>query len=682
MRSFNSFAQSMLKYFFILTVLLSGFNILKAQPCTTLGQTPETAFPVCGSQPFGQTQVPVCGGTTITAPGCTNAALADLNPYWYKFTCFTSGTLGFTITPVNPSDDYDWQLFDVTNHSPAEVFTNTALFVACNWSGEVGTTGASAAGNSLIVCATSSGSPYRPLFSAMPNIIAGHDYILLISHFSGSDQSGYNLTFAGGSASIIDPLPPHVSSASASCDAESITIKLNKKMKCKTLAPDGSDFSIDATGISITGATGHGCSQSFDMDSVTLTLSAALPPGNYLVSVKNGTDGNTVGDNCDRFVGVDESLPLTIYPKIPTPMDSLVKPGCSPQTLELVFRKKIKCSSIAANGSDFSVIGSYPVIITGATANCSGDLTTSITVQLSAPMQVAGNFIIRLNKGSDGNTILDECDQETPAGSFIPFTVKDTVNADFTYNITYGCQRNVVQYFHNGANAVNSWLWNFDGTETSTEQNPMHQYQTFNPKNTTLIVSNGVCADTSKMKLFFDNYLYVDFEITSLVCPDDKAVIKNATVGNIVSWSWDFGNGSTGNLKDPLPQSYQVRPDSYYANVKLLVVNSYGCKDSTYRYVQVINNCYIAVPTAFTPNGDGLNDYLYPLNAYKAKNLSFSVYNRFGQRIFYTTDWTNKWDGTFKGQGVDPGTYVWILRYFNPDTKRNVEQKGSTVLIR
>ena len=99
--------------------------------------------------------------------------------------------------------------------------------------------------------------------------------------------------------------------------------------------------------------------------------------------------------------------------------------------------------------------------------------------------------------------------------------------------------------------------------------------------------------DTSKMKLFFDNYLYVDFEITSLVCPDDKAVIKNATVGNIVSWNWDFGNGSTGNVKDPLPQSYQVRPDSY-ANVKLLVVNSYGCKDSTYRYVgdqQLLHSC-------------------------------------------------------------------------------------------
>jgi hypothetical protein len=58
------------------------------------------------------------------------------------------------------------------------------------------------------------------------------------------------------------------------------------------------------------------------------------------------------------------------------------------------------------------------------------------------------------------------------------------------------------------------------------------------------------------------------------------------------------------------------------------------------------------------------------------------VYNRFGQRLFYTQDWTNKWDGSFKGQGADPGTYVWILQYTNIDTNLKVEQKGSVILIR
>jgi gliding motility-associated-like protein len=198
-----------------------------------------------------------------------------------------------------------------------------------------------------------------------------------------------------------------------------------------------------------------------------------------------------------------------------------------------------------------------------------------------------------------------------------------------------------------------------------------------------LIVSNGVCSDTAAITLFFDNLLHAKFETSSIVCPGDKAVFVNNTVGNnITNWSWNFGNGNTSNIKNPPAQSYNVGTATYSAIVKLVVTNSYGCSDSTSQLIRIINNCYIAVPSAFTPNGDGFNDYLYPLNAYKAVNLSFSVYNRFGQKLFYTTDWLNKWDGTFKGQGVDQGTYVWILTYTNKDTNKRVEQKGTTVLIR
>ena len=454
-------------------------------------------------------------------------------------------------------------------------------------------------------------------------------------------------------------------------------------MKCNSLAADGSDFTVNAAGISITGATGNGCSNSFDMDSVILSLSGPLAPGSYAVTIVNGTDGNTLKDNCDRTIPVNETLPLTIFPIIPTPMDSLTKPGCAPQVLELVFRKPIRCNSIAADGTDFSVIGTYPVTVTGATGNCGTGLTSKIFVQLSAPLQVAGNFIIRLNRGSDGNTLLDDCTQETPVGSILPFTIKDTVNADFTYSIIYGCQKNVVQYLHsNNNNGVTSWNWNFDNINSSNLQNPIINYTTFNQKVTTLIVTNGVCSDTSTTTLFFDNYLEVKFEATTIVCPGDKVFIKNSTIGNITTWSWDLGNGSTSSIKDPPPQTYTVAASSYAALIKLFVINNYGCRDSAFRYIKVINNCYIAVPSAFSPNGDGLNDYLYPLNAYKAADLKFSVYNRFGQRLFYTTNWTNKWNGTFKGQGADPGTYVWILSYINTDTGKRVEQKGTTVLIR
>lgn len=62
--------------------------------------------------------------------------------------------------------------------------------------------------------------------------------------------------------------------------------------------------------------------------------------------------------------------------------------------------------------------------------------------------------------------------------------------------------------------------------------------------------------------------------------------------------------------------------------------------------------------------------------------LKFTVYNRLGQRVFYTENWTRKWNGKFRGQDADPGTYVWVLTYYNPDLRKMIEQKGSTVLIR
>ena len=74
----------------------------------------------------------------------------------------------------------------------------------------------------------------------------------------------------------------------------------------------------------------------------------------------------------------------------------------------------------------------------------------------------------------------------------------------------------------------------------------------------------------------------------------------------------------------------------------LIVKNNIGCFDTAQTNIKVFYNCYIAVPSAFTPNGDGLNDYLYPLNAYKADNLEFRVYNRWGQLVFETKDWTKK----------------------------------------
>ena len=281
--------------------LFLSFLFVRSQTCTTAGQNPSTAFPVCGTSVFSQSIVPYCGGAPVPGPCSSTDSLTDTNPFWYKFTCFKAGTLGFLITPQDLNDDYDWQLFDVTGRNPNDIYKDINLFVACNWSGNPGLTGASSAGRSLQNCA----GPAYPTFSAMPMLKLNHEYLLLVSHFTKftPSQLGYELSFGGGSASITDTTQPALKSISSSCDETKLYIKLNKNMKCASLAADGTDFTLSSAAARIVSATA--ICNGFDMDSLVLGLSNPLPPGNYTLTIKNGTDGNTLLDICGRNIPVE-----------------------------------------------------------------------------------------------------------------------------------------------------------------------------------------------------------------------------------------------------------------------------------------------------------------------------------------------------------------------------------------
>ncbi len=629
------------------------FFLLKGngQSCTTLGQTPSTAFPVCGTKTFAQQQVPICSSNTLYVPGCKNTSKTNYenkNPFYYKFTCFSSGTLGFLITPNDLKDDYDWQLYDVTGLDPNEIFTNKNIVVSGNWAGNPGTTGTTANGVNYIQCASDyNGKESR--YARMPNIIEGHNYILLVSHFTDS-QSGYSLSFSGGTANITDPKLPDLLSVTSSCDETKIFIKLNKKMKCSSLAPDGSDFTI-STGITNIVSASASCRSGFDMDSLTLTLSKPLPPGDYTITIRNGIDGNTLVDNCDREIPVGNFLKLKITPLAPTPMDSLVPVKCAPQQLQLVFKKNMRCNSISADGKDFVVNGPWPVsVIKAEGANCVNGMSNIINVTLSAPVVHAGTYQLILKNGGDGSTIIDECGQETPAGSALSFTVKDTVSANFTYNILEGCKTDTVQLFHDAAHEVNQWFWRLDYNGTSSLQNPVSYFTTFGKKTIILKVSNGFCSDSLSKTIDLTNTLKAAFETENPLCPEDAATFMDKSIGKIVSYQWDFGNGTTDISKTPPPQRYPILIAEKIYPVQLVVENNNGCRDTVVQNLKVVKSCYIAVPNAFTPNGDGLNDFLYPVNAYKADHLEFKVFNRLGQLVFSTRNWMVKWDGTVKGR--------------------------------
>ena len=347
-----------IKLYFILALALApGLRVtVSAQTCTALGQNPSTAFPVCGTTTFSQNSVPICGIRGIPVPCFDGALYTDKNPFWYKFTCYTAGTLGFVITPMVLSDDYDWQLFDITGRNPDDVYSDPSLFVAANWSFMSGTTGASSAGSSLIYCAAD-----PTTFSQMPLLIVGHQYLLLISHFTNT-QSGYQLSFGGGTASITDPNLPVIQSATPNCDGSRIVVRFNKPIRCNSLTGAGTEFSVLPAG-TITSATGNGCANSFTMDSVTLTLNGGLAAGSYTLNAQLGSDGNTLTDNCGNNIAVGNNVAFVIPPPVPLPMGTIGIPGCGPSSVTITFPDPIKCNTIAMNGSDFNITVQFQLLI-------------------------------------------------------------------------------------------------------------------------------------------------------------------------------------------------------------------------------------------------------------------------------------------------------------------------------
>jgi gliding motility-associated-like protein len=87
----------------------------------------------------------------------------------------------------------------------------------------------------------------------------------------------------------------------------------------------------------------------------------------------------------------------------------------------------------------------------------------------------------------------------------------------------------------------------------------------------------------------------------------------------------------------------------------------------------------VFVPSAFTPNGDLINNRLQVYG--DIRSYRFAIFNRFGQRVFYTTALNAGWDGTYKGKAQATGTYVWYV-FANLSDGRSVNLSGTSVLIR
>ena len=122
------------------------------------------------------------------------------------------------------------------------------------------------------------------------------------------------------------------------------------------------------------------------------------------------------------------------------------------------------------------------------------------------------------------------------------------------------------------------------------------------------------------------------------------------------------------------------RVENERSQITVLVTDPFGCYATTSMEVTPGLCCTVSLPNAFTPNGDGHNDYFRPLYEGYHRFHVFRITNRWGQTVFESSQNQMKWDGTMDGVPQDMGTYFYYLKY--DCGGQALEMSGDVTLIR
>ncbi len=376
----------------------------------------------------------------------------------------------------------------------------------------------------------------------------------------------------------------------------------------------------------------------FDIAGATTTIltknfTSTAPPAKYLYRMSAAEAGNLNTPQC-RIA----SKPLMIEISAnPVPVASSNSPVCANNTLNLS----------ASDGVEFAWTGPNNYSASGET----------IALNNAQPFQSGKYRVLATNVA--GCATLDS----------VTVVINPNPVATVSFPTATICEKDNIQLQSSGGTGY-QWL-PATGLSSDVIANPVAA-----PVVTTeymVIVSNQfACADTAQVLVNVIEAPRAFAGVDKWIIEGNDAQITANATGQDISYAWT----QTSYINDPLSLQPIVNPPQD-ANYVLSVVSNAGCGTAT-DTMKVFVFKDVFVPSAFTPNNDGLNDTwnIPALNAFPGFILS--VYNRYGQLVYQNKDINIPWDGKFKGQVQASGVYVYYLDLKVPGGKR----KGTVTLIR
>lgn len=229
----------------------------------------------------------------------------------------------------------------------------------------------------------------------------------------------------------------------------------------------------------------------------------------------------------------------------------------------------------------------------------------------------------------------------------------------------------VCDYDTDGSISVASNDSNYWSFSWYNEQwNLIAQQDKFNPtlnnitigKYYTIVDFSNQCIDTIHIDFMSKQLADVDIIPSTL---ETSVAVPNITfygtaVHPLVSSEFKISNKSVAFNTAIYEHEFQKLPGSYEA--KFIGLDELGCYDTAAVTIDLIHEFSFYVPNTFTPNQDGINDFLQVFATdLNVVEYEFEIVNRWGDRVFYSRNINDQWNGTYKNQIVPTGRYLYSV---------------------
>lgn len=317
-----------------------------------------------------------------------------------------------------------------------------------------------------------------------------------------------------------------------------------------------------------------------------------------------------------------------------------------------------------------------------------GDLSSSVAPNPSHTYSASGIYGVQLEVTS-ANGCSDVVVQQVEVYSVPQVSILP--------DVTSGCLPLCVNFIDistvvNGS--ITGWNWDFGNGSTSNAMSSSNCYNEEGFYDVTLIAtsSNGGCKDTMTINNMIEVWpnpvagFSAEPQPTTLL--NTLINFTDNSIGMVDQWNWSFYNNDSVTLlgvNDTFQNLSFIFPtDTGKYPVHLAVTTINGCSDDTTLFITILDDYVLHVPSAFTPNGDGLNETFFPTGiGIDENNVEMFIFDRWGDLIYETSDMNTPWDGT-ANEGSEPAqsdVYVWLLNTTD-DVMKKHQYVGQVTLIR